>query len=99
MSKLENSFDNRFGILVAFVMLAGFIGDILIHLAAMHLKFPFNKRWFAQGLIPYFKSMEIKKSKISGYFLSGLAGGIACVIGLIIGQLFLYAYDSNTDTI
>jgi hypothetical protein len=93
MSAVSNNFNDRFGILLAFVLIGGFIGDILIHLAAVHLKFPYGKPWFAQGLKPYFESLEYRKSKLIGYFLSGLLGGLACVVALIIGQLFLLAYD------
>ena len=95
MSKTMNDyFNEKFGILVVFVLLAGFIGDVAIHIAAMYLRFPCGKLWFAQGLIPYFKSMEFGNGKLFGYFSSGLAGGIACVIGLVFGQLFLYAHES-----
>jgi hypothetical protein len=43
--------------------------------------------------------MEFGSSKMSkvasSYILSGIAGGIACVIGVIFGQLLLYAMESN----
>lgn len=91
-------FNERFGFLVLFVFIVGFLGDVFIHLGT-YLKFPFKKPWFAQGLIPYYKSMEIGKNKLSkamsGYVLSGIAGGIACVIGVVIGQLLLYWMESN----
>jgi len=91
MNKSDH-FSEKFGILVGFVLLAGFIGDVLIHIGT-HIKFPFKKQWFAQGLIPYYTSMEIRGNNISGWILSGLAGGIACVIALIFGELFAYAND------
>jgi hypothetical protein len=87
---VSDYFNDNFGILLAFVFLAGFIGDILIHIGT-GIKFPFGKPWFAQGLIPYYKSMVIKNNKFSGWVLSGLAGGVACIISLFFVELFLYA--------
>ncbi len=95
---LDDYFNNRFGMLVLFVLLAGIIGDILIHFGT-YIKFPCNKPWFAQGLKPYYKSVEFGKTPYmrfaSSLIISGLFGGIACIIGLIIGQLLLYAYETN----
>jgi hypothetical protein len=97
MPNINDYFNEQFGLLVLFVLISGIIGDIFIH-AGTYLKFPFIKPWFAQGLIPYYKSMELGKHKylrfISSLLLSGFAGGIACIIALIFGQLFLYAKDS-----
>ncbi len=92
MTTINNYFDEKFGYLVLFVFISGIIGDMLIHLGTK-IKFPFDKPWFAQGLKPYYKSMEINKSIFSSWILSGIAGGIACVIGLVFGQLLLYAME------
>lgn len=90
---MSTYFDDNFGLLVLFVFIVGFIGDVIIHIGT-YVKFPFKKPWFAQGLIPYYRSMEIGKNKlykkITGYILSGIAGGIACVIAVVFAQLILY---------
>lgn len=84
--------DERFGLLVLFVFIVGFIGDVLIHIGT-YVRFPFKKPWFAQGLIPYYRSMEFGKNKlmkkISGYVLSGIAGGLACVVAVVFAKLIL----------
>lgn len=99
---MDTYFNERFVFLVLFVFIVGVLGDILIHIGT-HLKFPFGRPWFAQGLIPYYKSMEIGKNKLSkvmsSYILSGIAGGIACVIAVVFGQLLLYAMESNESSI
>ncbi len=90
---INNYFDDKFGYLILFVMCAGIIGDIIIHFGT-YISFPFKKPWFAQGLVPYYKSLEFGTNKylrfMSSLMISGLLGGIACVIGLIFGQIFLY---------
>ncbi len=92
---INDYFNERFGFLVLFVFIVGFLGDFLIHIGT-HLKFPFKKPWFAQGLIPYYKSMKIGKSKtMNSWILSGIAGGIACVISVVFGQLLFYWMESN----
>lgn len=101
MVDINNYFDNKFGFLVLFVLIVGIIGDILIHFGT-YISFPFKKPWFAQGLVPYYKSLELGQNKyvrlLSSLLLSGLLGGIACVIGLVFGQLLLYAYESNNKS-
>lgn len=82
---MNNYFNEKFGILVGFVLLAGFIGDVIIHIMVDKTK------WFAQGLKPYYKSMG--KRIVVNYFISGLAGGIACIIALLLGQLFYYIFE------
>ncbi len=79
-------FDDRFGFLVLFVFISGFMGDIIIHIGTK-IKFPFKKQWFAQGLVPYYKA--------NGFLISGILGGLACVVALVFGQLILSIKENN----
>lgn len=99
MSKnIDNYFNNTFGMLVLFVFVAGIVGDIVIHMGTK-IRFPNKKPWFAQGLRPYYKSLEYGKGKLiksfNSWLISGIFGGIACIVALVFGQLFMYVNDNK----
>lgn len=85
-SNINEYFNEKFGFLVLFVFIVGVLGDLAIH-AGTHLKFPFNKNWFAQGLVPYYKA--------NGWILGAILGGLACVFALVFGQLLLKTKEDN----
>ena len=89
---VQGDFDTgRVGFLVLYTFIAGGLGDILIHFLLNYFKS------FPQGLKTYYDKLEYGKSKISriltSYIFSAVLGGIACVIGLLLGLLFLYAQE------
>jgi len=99
MSKnIDNYFDEQFGFLILFTFIAGFIGDSLIHLGTIPKYLNGNAIIF-NGLVPYYKSLEIGSkyySKfLSSWILSGIFGGLACVVGVLLGQLLLYSKEMN----
>jgi hypothetical protein len=85
-SKMNEYFNKCFGFLVLFVFVTGFISDLLIN-AGTRMKFPFGSPWFAQGLIPYYKSV--------GWIVGAILGGIACVFAAVIAQLLLKLKEDN----
>lgn len=81
----------RIGYLILFVFLSGMIGDILIHTL---VKYP-----RLDGLKYYYKKLEYgsteKMKLFSSWIISAIFGGLACVVGLLLGELFLYAKEST----
>lgn len=90
---------------VLFILIAGALGDLGIHLLAEITKgtrFP-----FAQGLLEYYKSLgdkllifntshwRPKFKMLSGTIQGAIWGGIACVVALLIAKLFLFAKEET----
>lgn len=85
---INNYFNEQFGYLILFVFISGIIGDLIIHVGTT-LKSPFNSKWFAQSLVPYYKT--------NGWVMGAFYGGIACVISVVFGQLLLYVKDTKEN--
>jgi hypothetical protein len=84
-TKMSDYFNESFGFLILFIFIVGFVSDLLIN-AGTRIKFPYRSPWFAQGLVPYYKSV--------GWFIGAILGGIACVVALVFAQLLLKLKES-----
>jgi hypothetical protein len=98
MSVEEDFKGTKIGFEILFIFIAGFIGDIIIHMLVDATK-KFKVYRVASGLSPYYKSIEYGSSaftrNISGYFNGAVYGGFACVIALLILKLFLFLLEET----
>ncbi len=91
----------KIGFEILFIFIAGFSGDIILHLLVDATK-NFKSYKIAEGLIPYYKSLEYGSSNFvkifSSYFSGAVYGGFACVIALLLLKLFLFLLEETNPS-
>jgi hypothetical protein len=92
----------KIGFEILFIFIAGCSGDIILHLLIDATK-NFKSYKIAEGLIPYYKSIEHGSSnfakKFSSYFNGAVYGGFACVIALMLLKLFLFLLEETNPSV
>ena len=80
---------------ILFIMIAGMIGDMFIHLFAGRT-IPVIDIPFSEGLVNYYENLKIGNYPLSmSIVLGALFGGIACVVALLLAKLFLYSKEET----
>ncbi len=91
----------KIGFEILFIFIAGCAGDIILHLLIDATK-NFKRYKIAEGLIPYYASLEYGSNKlvkkISSYFSGAVYGGFACVIALLLLKLFLFLLEETNPS-
>ena len=91
----------KIGFEILFIFIAGCSGDIILHLLVDATK-KFKSYKIAEGLIPYYKSLECGTSnfvkKFCSYFSGAVYGGVACVIALLLLKLFLFLLEETNPS-